>query len=89
LIGGQRRTLNSQSEDFCNFRGVIRVLMAINQTAMKTNLYLSFILISGFAALTFGASMMAVFGVIIGAAILGMACNDYAPTRITYFGSAV
>ena len=76
-------------EIFCNFRGVICVLMATNLSAMKTNLYLSFILISGFAALAIGASLMAVFGVFIGATILGMACNDYAPARITYFGSAV
>jgi len=47
---------------------------------MKTNTYLALTLISGPIALCLGAGI-AVFGVLVAAAIFAMACNDYAETR--------
>lgn len=45
---------------------------------MKTNSFLFLILVSGLAALAFGAGGIVAFTVSVTAAIVGLTCNDYA-----------
>lgn len=63
--------------------------MATYPTVMKNNIYLSFIIISGLTAFILGAGLAAAFGVLVGAAIIGMTCNDYSGPRIVCLGSAI
>lgn len=49
---------------------------------MKTNTFLTIIILSGLAAMALGASVAVAFTVSVTAAILGMACNDYTRQRM-------
>ncbi len=73
----------------CNFPTTVGVFMATPPLTMKTNIYLGFIFISGITAYALDAGLIAMFAVIPTAGVIGMACNDYAPSRTITFGLTV